>query len=92
MVVDDLIHLSGYSHTCSHAGPLSPINCLLSLRSPSLYQAHSHRMVCAGRDLKDHQVPTPCCGLVALHQIKLPRALFKLNLGTSMMVSEQACG
>ena len=34
----------------------------------------SHRMPWVERDLKDHQVPTPCCGLVATHQIRLPRA------------------
>jgi len=29
-------------------------------------------MVWIERDLKAHPVPTPCCGLVAAHQFRLP--------------------
>lgn len=34
----------------------------------------SHRMAQVGGDLKDHPVPTTCCGLVANQQVMLPRA------------------
>jgi len=36
-----------------------------------------------GRYLKDHPVPIPCDGLVATHQIRLPRASSNLALSTS---------
>jgi len=42
-----------------------------------------HRMAWVGSDLKDHPVPTPCCGLVVPHQLRLPRALSNLALSTS---------
>ena len=34
-----------------------------------------------GGDPKDHPAPTPCCGLVAPHQLRLPRGL-SMVLGT----------
>jgi len=37
-------------------------------------QGENHRVALIGRDLKDHLAPMPCCGLVASHQIRLPRA------------------
>jgi len=40
-------------------------------------------MAWAGRDLEAHPVPTPCHGLVATHQIRLPRAPSNLALKAS---------
>jgi len=36
-----------------------------------------------GRELKAHPVPTPCHGLAAPHQLRLPRAPSNLALSTS---------
>ena len=43
----------------------------------------NHSMPWVGRDLKDHQFQLPCCGMVASHQIRLPRALSSLASSTS---------
>jgi len=38
-------------------------------------------MVGLERDLEVHTVPSPCCGLVSTHQLRLPRALSHLRPG-----------
>lgn len=43
----------------------------------------NHSTVWVGRDFKDHQFQIPCCGMVASHQTRLPRALSSLALSTS---------
>ena len=43
----------------------------------------NHRMVCVGRDLKDHLVPAPATGRDTFHQTRLPRAPSSLALGTA---------
>jgi len=45
-----------------------------------IMESLNHRMVWVGRDLKAHPVPTPCCGLVASHQLRLLRAPSNLAL------------
>jgi len=49
-------------------------------------------MVWVGRDLKDHQAPTTCYGLVGPHQLRLPRAPSILALGTSRGGTPQLSG
>ena len=40
-------------------------------------------MALVGKDLKDHLVPTPCCGQLTPHHVRLPRALSNLALNTT---------
>jgi len=47
-------------------------------------------MVWVGRDLKAHPDPTPCGGLGATHQLRLPRAPSNLALRTSRDGAPQA--
>ena len=49
----------------------------------ALVWSHNHRMDWVGRELKAHPVPTPCHGLAAPHQLRLPRAPSNPALGTS---------
>ena len=40
----------------------------------AIRESENHRTVRVARDLKAHPAPTPCHGLVATHQLRLPRA------------------
>ena len=47
------------------------------------FGTQNHRMAWAGRDLKDHRVPTPYCGASHRHQVMLLRTPSNLALNTA---------
>jgi len=49
------------------------VNKLEAARAAFIVVSQNHRMAEVGGVLKDHPIPTPCCGLGAPHQLRLPR-------------------